>query len=217
MLYPGDPVLITLDVTQLVPVGIQVSTPQLVIYNAMTNQPVVSPAVPMVQSAANPMVYYYVWSTVGRQDGWYMAFASWTAGQATYTNVLVQTIKLGDSRILDIVARESVVAKEVTTAKAADVLTKQDFQTEVAPPIGMTGKLGELVGAIKTIVDRIPNQPAAASDIAALQQKVNEVYEYCFGRWELDKATGEMRFYRRDSTLITSLQTGVSGNVSFRG
>lgn len=218
MIYPGDPVSVILDLQPPDGSSVQINAaPVLMIVNALTGEPVFSSPEPMQPSAMNPAVFFYTWSTGGLPDGWYLGFATYAANGDSVNNRLIGQWKLGDSRIRGEVAREAIVAKEATTAKTSDVLTPEQFSQALALPPGVSGTPGSVLAEVLAKVSRLPYNPAASEDLSDIRQKVDALHGHAFGRWELNRATGEMILYGpMSSSPIARFQLTRSGDWTFR-
>ena len=218
MIYPGDviPVVVNLQAPDGGPVQIDLA-PIVSLIHVDTGTLVQPAAVPMAPSAISPEVFVYRWSTIGAAEGWYQAFATYIVNGQTYNNRLVGQWKLGDTMIRGPVARESIVAKEATVAKTVDVLTPAQFAEALQFPAGINLTPGGLLSEIYLKTQRLPYNPASQESVDALLQKAEDLHDHAFGRWEMNRVTGELRLYKPDgSQLVARFQLSQSGDLTLK-
>jgi len=139
--------------------------------------------------------YKHAWSvplSASAAIGDYAAVASFVEDGVTKSRLL-EIVRIGDTRITGPLALDATVAKDSTVAKASDVLNAADF---VAPDDSL------LVQAIKDLVDRIPTEPVAVSDLGSLASQLLDIKDFVFGSIHLDKETRVMVVRRASDNNI---------------
>lgn len=193
MLYPNDKHVFLLSIVNADGSNPNVTVaPTVTIINAVSGN-VVVPATAMDLIAGTQKVYSYVWDTAAQPEATYLALVSYAADGVTVQGRMLESVRLGDSRVTGAVALDATVAKELTVAKDATVMKYAQY---VLP------KNDDYVRAIKSRVDLLPNDPASAAAIAALAAKLEDVHDFVTGTWIVDKANDKMTLYRKDGSVL---------------
>lgn len=193
MTFPGDTHVIVLPISLASGANPNVtSVPRITVVNAIT-QEVVLPSTPMTLISGSQKTYVYAWDTSGTPEGSYLAVVSYAADNIIVNGRAVEKIVLGNSRVTGRVALDATVAKQDSVAKDATVLKFTEYQ----PP-----HTSAIIQAIKSAVDRIPNNPATAESIASLAAVVGDLHDCSFGTWEINRNTGQFTMKRKDGTVL---------------
>lgn len=195
MFYPADAISIVLPLQKVNGTSMTVTFgPKVNILKATDGTVVISNA-SMSAVPGTSGIYHYLWTANNVTDGTYIVFASYTADGLVVQDLFLKTIELGDSRVTDVVAKNSTVAKDATVAKSATVLAAEDY---VSPDDS------DLVQSIKSRLDEMPASIASASAVAAVAAKLAEVWQASFGDVIVNKDTNTMVILNADQSPLAT-------------
>lgn len=180
MIYPGDIKNIVLSITKTDGTQPSVTLAPIVSVVRLVDQTAVVNAQPMTQVNGSQVVYFYTWDTTGAQEGDYIALVSYASDGVSVSSRMLDSFRLGDSRVTGVVALNSTVAKDATVAKDSSVAHFTDLAT-VSPDAS------PVVLAIKAKTDNLPADPASLSILNAVAQNLQDLHDYELGTWTIDK------------------------------
>lgn len=207
MIYPGDKHIFLLSLTKADgTLPTVTSTPRITVINAETDAVEVNNQVMTVISGTQ-LLYRYVWNTGAAAVGKYLAIVSYVADSVTINARLLESVQLGDSRILGIVALESTVAKEASVAKDLTVLKATDY----IPPDSSV-----LVQAIANKMAMVPANLPTKDDIAELSTLVTDIHDCSIGTWSVDKQLNRLSLFRKNGTVLATFALTNNNAISAR-
>lgn len=164
MTHAGDSYTFTLLITSPTGATINVTTvPSIQIVNASNGTTMLSSAATMTLITGSHYLYTYNWAIPsGAPQAKYVGLVSYVANGNIFNSVPIETVLVGDSYISGPVALAATVALNATVAKDATVAHVTDL-------ISINPENSPIMAAIKAKTDLIPTQPAAVSDVQAVQ------------------------------------------------
>lgn len=180
MLYPGDVKNLVLSITNSAGTDPSVSVAPTVSVIQLATGTSVLTGQAMTKITGTQAIYTFPWATTGLAKGDYVAIVSYAADSVTINARLLEFFRLGDTNITGVVALDATTAKDATVARDATVAHQTDL-TLLSPDNSQT------VLAIKAKTDALPIDPASMTALAALIGNAQELHDYQFGTWTIDK------------------------------
>lgn len=215
MYYPGDTVAFYLSLARPDAEPPVVSTPpQISVLAASTDAAldiggagIKTVAMPAVEGA--DALYKFLWDTSGAPDGSYAAVVSYVADDLAVTSRLLDTVRLGDSRVTTPVAGALLTAQKTDLPDKAAVMLKTDF---VAPADDAS------VQAILAKTNALPAAVASQATSELLLSMLSDVHDYDSGNWSINKSVtpNQMTFYRVDGSVLQVFDLIRNDTVSAR-
>ncbi|MGI4814014.1 MAG: hypothetical protein ACRYGG_11880 [Janthinobacterium lividum] len=211
MTYPGDTYNFILTIkTDTGAMPNVTSSPVITIVSLSTNLPIVSSQPMMSLNGTQNQVYTYAWNTSSLANGDYLGLVSYAYDAVTVNSQLLEKVKLGDSRVIGIVALDSTVAKDATVSKDSTVAHASDL-------LAISPNNSSLVQAIKAKTDNLPSDPASTSNLNVIQASINILVNAALGSWAVNKAStpNVLTFYNTDNSVLATFtlsDSSVSSN-----
>ena len=185
--------------------------PRITVFNALTGTPIVTDTAMPVVAGVNGL-YGYNWaipSTVATGD--YVAIVSFVTNARNVLNQFLEKVRVGDSRILDVAAKDATCAKDATVAHETTVAHITDLAA--ISPTNNT-----VIQQILAKVSNLPADPASNTAVNGLLPLIGDVRDFVLGSWSLDRSVNPqvMTLYRLDGSILTTFQMSTSGLVDTR-
>jgi hypothetical protein len=212
MIYPGDIYNFILPITT--PTGVApniTSIPVITIISLLTNIAIVSSQNMGALNGTQNQVFTYSWNTTSLPTGEYLALVSYSHDAITINSQSLEKVKLGDSRIIGVVAQDATVAKDITVAKDATVAHIQDINA-ISPQNSAT------ILAIKASTDRLPTSPASTTDLTGITSIITDISNAVLGTWIVDKTLSPnvLTFFNPDNSVLAKFNLSDSSTSSNR-
>ena len=190
MTYPGDIYFLIFPLMRADgTVPTLALAPLLTIVNLQTGAMVLSPSPQMTLQSGMAGTYVYRWDTSGLSDGTYLAAVTYAADGVVFTNQLLESIRLGDSRVTGQVALQATTAKDTTVAKDATVMHAADY-IYVDTSATMAAILAALGGV------------STATALTALATTVQNISDGTLGTWIVDKVANTLTMRRPNGATL---------------
>jgi hypothetical protein len=141
----------------------------------------------------------------GLINGDYLAVVSYAANGTTYNGIFLEHVRLGDTYVTGPVALNATVALNSTVALAANTATPADVAA-------VNPNSSSVVLAIQSAIAALPNTLATQASIDVLNALLNDVHDYSFGTWSVNKTVNPrvLTCYRDDGSVLATFRRGLS-------
>jgi hypothetical protein len=185
--------------------------PRITVFNALTGTPIV-PDTAMVAVAGVNGLYGYSWAIpLTAASGDYVAISSFVTNARNVLNQFLEKVRVGDSRILDVAAKDATCAKDATVAHDTTVAHITDLSA-------LSPANNPIIQQILAKVINLPSDPASNTVVNTLAPLIGDVRDFALGSWSLDRSVNPqvMTLYRLDGTVLATFQNSTSGLVDTR-
>lgn len=199
MIYQGDTTAFILSLLKTDGTAPTITTaPTLQIINLSNDSAVLTTPATMVLVSGSTAIYKYLWAVpTGTLTGDYMVVVSYVADSVVFNGKFLEKIRVGDSRVTDVVAKDTTVAKDATVAKDLTVAHVVDLQT-LSPDNSAT------VLAIKAKTDNLPTDPTSTTTLTAMTSIITDARDASLGNVFIDKTVNPntLTIKRPDNTTL---------------
>jgi DNA-directed RNA polymerase subunit F len=157
-------------------------------------------AVQMTLIPGTDGLYKYAWNIPADAPvDDYVALVNYSTNDKMVQNQFLERVRVGDSRVVDVVAKDATVAKEATTAKDLTVAHIGDLAA-VSPEKNTT------IQEILSKVSALPADPASNAKVNELMPYLNDIRGFAIGNWTRDLNAGTLTIFNVDGSLLATFR-----------